>query len=124
MALTHSGHQFLRQAHLIMSAVDNAKRSLQQSTDEIVGELNIGVTSLVAGYYLADLLSRFQRIYHKVMIRVVEDEREYIEHLLVSGELDVAVLMLSQFRASLGVTYRSIDLFPLSYLVATGASAA
>ncbi|QUX96053.1 LysR family transcriptional regulator [Marinomonas sp. CT5] len=98
MELTHSGHQFLRQAHLIMSAVDNAKRSLQQSTDDIVGELNIGVTSLVAGYYLADLLSRFQRIYHKVKIRVVEDEREYIEHLLVSGELDVAVLMLSNLE--------------------------
>src|SRR5471032_3640471 len=50
MTLTHQGHQFLRQAHLILATVDNAKRSLQQSTDQVAGQLIIGVTSLVAGY--------------------------------------------------------------------------
>ena len=35
MSLTHQGHQFLRQAHLILATVDNAKRSLQQSTDQV-----------------------------------------------------------------------------------------
>ncbi|MDO6806758.1 LysR family transcriptional regulator, partial [Wenyingzhuangia sp. 1_MG-2023] len=64
MELTHQGHQFLRQAHLVLASVDNARRSLQQSTETVTGELTIGVTSLVAGYYLADLLARFQRIYH------------------------------------------------------------
>lgn len=103
MELTHQGHQFLRQAHLVLASVQNARRSLQQSTDEISGELNIGVTSLVAGYYLADLLARFQRIYHRVKIRVIEDERAYIEHLLVSGELDIGVLILSnlEYRSAL-----------------------
>lgn len=103
MELTHQGHQFLRQAHLVLASVENAKRSLQQTTDEISGELNIGVTSLVAGYYLADLLARFQRIYHRVNLRVIEDERAYIEHLLVSGELDVGVLVLSnlEYRSAL-----------------------
>jgi len=98
MTLTHQGHQFLRQAHLILATVDNAKRSLQQSTDQVAGQLIIGVTSLVAGYYLADLLTRFQRAYPNVSIRVMEDERPYIEHLLVSGEIDVAVLILSNLE--------------------------
>ena len=98
MTLTHQGHQFLRQAHLILTTVDNAKRSLQQSTDQVAGQLIIGVTSLVAGYYLADLLTRFQRAYPNVEIRVMEDERPYIEHLLVSGEIDVGVLILSNLE--------------------------
>ncbi|EXF94819.1 LysR family transcriptional regulator [Pseudomonas fluorescens HK44] len=98
MTLTHQGHQFLRQAHLILATVDNAKRSLQQSTDQVAGQLTIGVTSLVAGYYLADLLTRFQRAYPNVDIRVTEDERPYIEHLLVSGEIDVGVLILSNLE--------------------------
>ncbi|WPP00995.1 LysR family transcriptional regulator [Pseudomonas sp. HR96] len=98
MTLTHQGHQFLRQAHLILATVDNAKRSLQQSTDQVGGHLVIGVTSLVAGYYLADLLTRFQRAYPNVEIRVMEDERPYIEHLLVSGEIDVGVLILSNLE--------------------------
>lgn len=103
MELTHQGHQFLRQAHLILASVDNARRSLQQSTDDVEGELNIGVTSLVAGYYLADLLARFQKIYHKVKLRVIEDDRDYIEHLLVSGEIDVGVMILSnlEYRSAL-----------------------
>jgi DNA-binding transcriptional LysR family regulator len=75
MSLTHQGHQFLRQAHLILASVDNAKRSLQQSTDQVAGQLTIGVTSLVAGYYLADLITRFQRAYPNVQTRVIEDER-------------------------------------------------
>ncbi|MGE7960011.1 LysR family transcriptional regulator [Pseudomonas sp. NPDC089530] len=98
MTLTHQGHQFLRQAHLILATVDNAKRSLQQSTDPVAGQLTVGVTSLVAGYYLADLLTRFQRAYPNVGIRVMEDERPYIEHLLVSGEIDVGVLILSNLE--------------------------
>jgi DNA-binding transcriptional LysR family regulator len=57
MSLTHQGHQLLRQAHLIPAYVDNAKRILQQSTDQLAGQLTIGVTSLVTGYYLADPLT-------------------------------------------------------------------
>lgn len=98
MTLTHQGHQFLRQAYLILATVDNAKRSLQQSTTQIAGTLTLGVTSLVAGYYLADLITRFQRAYPNVETRVVEDERPYIEHLLVSGEIDVGVLILSNLE--------------------------
>ena len=98
MTLTHQGHQFLRQAHLILATVENAKRSLQQSTDQVAGSLTIGVTSLVAGYYLADLINRFQRAFPNVKTRVVEDERPYIEHLLVSGEIDVGVLILSNLE--------------------------
>ncbi|MCU1721398.1 LysR family transcriptional regulator [Pseudomonas sp. 5P_5.1_Bac1] len=103
MTLTHQGHQFLRQAHLILATVDNAKRSLQQSTDQVAGQLTIGVTSLVAGYYLADLLTRFQRAYPNVEIRVTEDERPYIEHLLVAGEIDVGVLILSNLEDRLAL---------------------
>jgi DNA-binding transcriptional LysR family regulator len=98
MSLTHQGHQFLRQAHLILATVDNAKRSLQQSTEHISGHLTIGVTSLVAGYYLAGLLTRFQRAYPNVVIRVMEDERPYIEHLLLNGEIDVGVLIVSNLE--------------------------
>jgi len=124
MTLTHQGHQFLRQAHLILATVDNAKRSLQQSTDQVAGQLIIGVTSLVAGYYLADLLTRFQRAYPNVEIRVMEDERPYIEHLLVSGEIDVGVLILSKPRRPPRLADRSADSLAPSAVVAGPASAA
>lgn len=98
MELTHHGHQFLRQSYLILATVDNARRSLQLGTESLTGKLTIGVTSLVAGYFLVELLKRFQSAYPNVTLRVIEDERRYIEHLLVNGEIDIGVLILSNIE--------------------------
>lgn len=98
MELTHHGHQFLRQSYLILATVDNARRSLQLGTESLTGKLTIGVTSLVAGYFLVELLKRFQSAYPSVTLRVIEDERRYIEHLLVNGEIDIGVLILSNIE--------------------------
>ncbi|CAM3987144.1 MULTISPECIES: LysR substrate-binding domain-containing protein [Rahnella] len=98
MTLTHQGHQFLRQSYLILATVDNAKRSLQMGTENVTGQLTLGVTSLVAGYFLVDLLKQFNAYYPNVDVKVVEDERQYIEHLLVSGEIDIGVLILSNLE--------------------------
>ncbi len=98
MTLTHQGHQFLRQSYLILATVDNAKRSLQIGTESLTGKLTVGVTSLVAGYFLVELLTRFKSAYPNVTVQVVEDERPYIEHLLVSGEIDIGVLILSNIE--------------------------
>ncbi|MFE8100837.1 LysR substrate-binding domain-containing protein [Brenneria goodwinii] len=98
MTLTHQGHLFLRQSYLILATVENATRSLRTGSESITGSLTIGVTSLVAGYFLVDLLKRFKDTYPLVTVQVVEDERRYIEHLLVSGEIDIGVLILSNLE--------------------------
>ena len=66
------------------------------------GELHLGASSLVAGYILADLLGRFRRAYPGVAVVAFEDIGEYLEHLLVNGELDVAVMVLSRLREAGG----------------------
>ena len=88
----------MRQSYLILATVDNAKRSLQIGTESLTGKLTVGVTSLVAGYFLVELLTRFKSAYPNVTVQVVEDERPYIEHLLVSGEIDIGVLILSNIE--------------------------
>ena len=95
LTLTHKGHQFLRHAQNIVAAVNSAERSLRADDQPVVGEVHLGVTELVAGYYLADLLARHRRAYPNVRVEVVEDSREYVEHLLVNGELDIAALIVS-----------------------------
>ncbi|CUZ50612.1 LysR family transcriptional regulator [Serratia marcescens] len=90
MTLTHQGHQFLRQSYLILATVDNAKRSLQIGTESLTGKLTVGVTSLVAGYFLVELLTRFKSAYPNVTVQVVEDERPYIEHLLEPLDIGLA----------------------------------
>ena len=63
MVLTHAGHQFLRHAHQIMAAVRNAQQALSARPDTMAGQLNVGVTSLVTGYYLPYLLDRYRRVF-------------------------------------------------------------
>ena len=95
---THHGHVFLRHAKAILAEVSNAEASLGAARDQMTGTLNIGVTSLTAGYVLSDILSRFRRAWPGIDVSAVEDSGEYLEHLLVGGELDVAVMVVSDLR--------------------------
>lgn len=94
----HHGHIFLRHAKAILAEVANAETSLSATADKVQGQLNIGVTSLTAGYVLSDILSRFRRAWPGVEVTAVEDTAEYLEHLLVGGELDVSVMVVSDLK--------------------------
>jgi DNA-binding transcriptional LysR family regulator len=98
MSLTHAGHQFLRHAHQIEIAMRNARDALASRPHTVTGHLNIGVTSLMVGYYLPFLLDRFRRVFPRITVQITEDRRDYLEHLLVSGKLDVALIVVSQLQ--------------------------
>ncbi|MEJ0094865.1 MAG: LysR family transcriptional regulator [Methylocella sp.] len=93
--LTHEGHQMLRHARHIVAAVADARRAVSVRPGEFSGDLNLGVTRMVSGYYLADFLARFRRVFPRVEVRVTEEERSYLEHLLLNGEIDVGLLLIS-----------------------------
>jgi DNA-binding transcriptional LysR family regulator len=94
MSLTQDGHRFQASARKVLSAVAEASQLDRGLPKSLSGRFAIGVTSLVAGYYLAPLFSRFQRSHPSVEIQVIEDTPQFLEHLLINGELD-ACLMVS-----------------------------
>ncbi|BBE72703.1 LysR family transcriptional regulator [Oharaeibacter diazotrophicus] len=95
VSLTHKGQMFLRHAHRILETVADARRSLaEDGGPSAAGELHVGVTSLVAGYVFSDLLARYRRANPGVTVSAVEDNRDYLQHLLINGELDVAVMVV------------------------------
>jgi DNA-binding transcriptional LysR family regulator len=99
LAITHKGHQFYRHAARILADVSDARRSFVEGEGSSApGMLQLGVTSLVAGYVLSDLLARYRRAYPGVSVSAVEDNGDYLEHLLIGGELDVAVMVISNLR--------------------------
>ena len=106
-SLTHRGQVFLRHAGRILEAVADASRTLPDE-DSAAGELHLGASSVVAGYILADLLSRFRRAFPAVTVEAFEDSPEYLEHLLVNGELDVAVMVVSRLRQAAALEARTI----------------
>ena len=95
VTLTPDGHRFLASARRVIGAVADATHALRAQPKALEGQLSIGVTPLVAGYYLSELLSRFTRACPAVEVRVVEDEPRFLEHLLINGEVDVAIMISS-----------------------------
>ncbi|PZM08474.1 LysR substrate-binding domain-containing protein [Rhizobium tubonense] len=112
LSITHNGHQFLRHATKILSTVSDARTSFSGQTNEPGGTLNIGVTSLVAGYVLSDLLARYRRACPGVEVTAIEDNGGYLEHLLVGGELDVAVMVISNLRDRMALQAEILETSP------------
>ncbi len=94
MRLTPQGHRFLRSAQKVIASVADAVRPRSDGPGAgLSGVLAVGVTSLVAGYYLSELFSRFRRHCPGVEVFVTEDSPRFLEHLLINGELDVAIML-------------------------------
>jgi DNA-binding transcriptional LysR family regulator len=94
MALTPQGHRFLQKARSVIGSVADALRlNAVDTAADLTGVLAVGVTSLVAGYYLSELLSRFRRNCPAVEVFVTEETPRFLEHLLINGELDVAIMV-------------------------------
>jgi len=98
VSLTHEGHQFLISSRRILASVADAKVNMHRIHNDKVGSLVVGVTSLVAGYYLSEPLRQFNHNYPKVKVTLHEDSQVYIEHQLVNGEIDVAILLIKQLK--------------------------
>jgi DNA-binding transcriptional LysR family regulator len=115
VAITHRGHQFLRHATAILAGVSGARRAFEADHEAPPGALALGVTSLMAGYVMSDLLARYRRANPRVEVSALEDSAEYLEHLLIGGELDVAVMVTSSIRerGALQVEILSVSPFRL-----------
>ncbi|MCB9992868.1 MAG: LysR family transcriptional regulator [Hyphomicrobiaceae bacterium] len=112
LSITHQGHQFLRHAQRILGSVSDARLSFAEDREARTGRLHLGVTSLVAGYVLSDILARYRRAYADVQVTAIEDNGDYLEHLLIGGELDVAVMVISNLRDRAALQAEIIEVSP------------
>ncbi|THV20987.1 LysR family transcriptional regulator [Peteryoungia ipomoeae] len=112
LTITYNGHQFLRHATKILADVSDARNVFAETRNDTGGTLNIGVTSLVAGYVLSDLLARYRRACPGVEVSALEDNGSYLEHLLIGGELDVAVMVISNLRDRMALQAEILETSP------------
>jgi DNA-binding transcriptional LysR family regulator len=110
--ITHRGSAFLRHARQILADVATARTTFKDDAETATGKLSLGVTSLVAGYVLSDILSRFRRAFPQVELNVIEDNGEYLQHLLIGGELDVAVLLTSSVKDRMALHVETLLVSP------------
>ena len=112
LLITHKGSAFLRHARQILADVATARTTFRDEAETATGRLSLGVTSLVAGYVLSDILSRFRRAFPQVELNVIEDNGDYLQHLLIGGELDVAVLLTSSVKDRMALQVETLLVSP------------
>ena len=98
VVLTYEGHQFITHAQNILAAVSEASRGLRRSGRTLRGEVRVGLTYTVAGYFIPQILMRFGRSFPDVKIQLHELRRTDIENGVVQGELDIAVILVSNLQ--------------------------
>lgn len=100
MALTHAGHEFQRHTERILNAVGAAEEALSVRPETLGGQVIIGAVPLLTGYYLPALLARYRRAFPNIRTWVYEDSGTFIEHQLINGELDAALMMTSTLESA------------------------
>lgn len=112
MELTLRGTQFLIHARTVLDAVSQAQNCFEADFAPLNGRLALGVTPLVAGYVMAELLDRFRRAFPNSHVSIIEDTREDLEHLLIGGKLDVAAMILPKGTQSKALQFMLIQASP------------
>jgi len=96
--LTYEGYQFLSHAQNILAAVSEATRGLRLSGRTVQGRVRVGLTYTVAGYFIPQILTRFTRSFPDVQVQMHEWHRDDIELKIVNGQIDIAVILVSNLR--------------------------
>jgi DNA-binding transcriptional LysR family regulator len=120
VSVTQRGHLFLRHARAILAEVAASRADLGPAREALAGTLSLGVTSLVAGYVMSDLLARFRRANPGVAVSAIEDAGDHLEHLLVGGELDAAVMVTGALRNRAALTVEILDVSPFRLWLPAG----
>ena len=93
--LTFDGYRFLQHCYNINASVSDAEYAIKNSYTNISGELTLGITVTVAGYFLASPLARFKRTFPHIKVKLLEYPRDRIEIMLMEEKIDLAVLLVS-----------------------------
>ncbi len=96
--VTYDGYVFLQHCRNIISALTAATYAVGAHRKRVEGQLRLGVTITVAGYFLAAPLARFRRSFPDVDITIRELDRSVIEKQLIAGQLDLSILLVSNLK--------------------------
>jgi DNA-binding transcriptional LysR family regulator len=90
--LTEAGRALLPHARQILAAVETAQHEMQERSALTRGSASLGAPSTVSTHRLPRLLTRFQRAYPGLEVRLREAGTESLLQAVEAGELDLAIV--------------------------------
>jgi DNA-binding transcriptional LysR family regulator len=99
VTLTGEGHNFLQHARHILDSLQDALREPRFQMHSLKGSVRIGASYTVLGYFLPPLFARFRMQYPDVDIDLHDMDRTGIEAAVLSGDVELGVVVLSNVSA-------------------------
>lgn len=106
--LTAEGSRFLGRARNILAAVDDALYSPLRENVSETGHVRIGLTYTVGGYFLPRHHARFRQTYPNIAVELIEMPRDSLETAIVDGEIDMALMLVSNLRNHREIDYETL----------------
>lgn len=112
LQLTEHGEHFLRHALRVLDAADDAAEAMAGSLDTVDGTINIGMTETITAYLLPDLLRALRRRHPTIRLKVTEERRDAIETGIRAGDLELAIVLVSNLDSFDGLEHRTLSHSP------------
>lgn len=106
--LTYEGHRFLDNAQSILRLLNDSIFAFQNRTIDVAGDLVLGATVSVLGYFLPIPLSQFEKIYPNIRVSLIENTRRALEQQLLAHEIDIAFMITSNISITEGVEVHTL----------------
>lgn len=90
MLMTETGEEFLQFARYNLNNFKNMEHYLYHVSEQLT--IHIGASLTVGGFFLADMISDFEKERSQIRVRVYIDNTKKIVRQLLEGSLDIAVL--------------------------------
>ncbi len=92
ISLTPAGEVVLAYAERILGLSAELDARVAELTDELAGQIKIGVSTTIAAYWLPPLLEGFKKRYPQVLPRVVVGNSRLTEERVAARDLDVGLI--------------------------------
>jgi DNA-binding transcriptional LysR family regulator len=106
--LTYDGHRFLDNAQSILRQLNDSIFAFQNETISFEGELILGASVSVLGYFLPIPLSQFELVYPNIQVTVIENTRKELERQLLADEIDIAFMITSNISIKVDVEVHTL----------------
>jgi DNA-binding transcriptional LysR family regulator len=119
VSLTREGQNFIGHARNIEAAVADAMADMHPDRTDVEGTVRLGCTNAGAGYFLVPPLARFRRAFPNVDVQLLEREREELEAQVLTGAVDIALLLTSNLSNAPDLEHRPLFQSPRGAWVAS-----
>ncbi|WP_294565510.1 LysR family transcriptional regulator [uncultured Succinatimonas sp.] len=90
--LTKAGSLLLQHAELILSQYNRLEYALHKISNEHVGSLKLGASTTIAQYVIPKYLAKFNGLFPKIELSLINDNSRNIESALKNNDIDLGLV--------------------------------